>query len=189
MSKKSRIRARGDRVAPPQRAPGSSTLSRRAWIGVALGGAAAAVVGERWLRNTTPTAIAADAIPITVYSSPTCGCCHKWVDHLKDSGFHVTVESLVDVTPVKQRLGVPDSLWSCHTATVERYSVEGHVPADVIQRMLAEKPDVLGIAAPGMPNGSPGMEGFGIDTYEIVAFRGDGATSIYAKRRGLLPTG
>jgi len=188
MSKKTRRRARAEHPGGGG-APAPRGLSRRAWIGIAAGGAVTALLGERWFRNTTPSVITADATPITVYSSPTCGCCHKWVAHLKTSGFHVTVESVADVTPVKQKLGVPDSLWSCHTATVERYSVEGHVPADVIQRMLDEKPDILGISAPGMPNGSPGMEGFGNDTYDIVAFRTDGSTTVYARRRGLLPAG
>ncbi len=189
MSKKSTHKSHMEHTTGVGAVPQKRGLSRRAWIGVAAGGAATALLGERWLRNTTPSVITAGATPITVYSSPTCGCCHKWVDHLKTSGFHVTVESVADVTPVKQKLRVPDALWSCHTAVVERYSVEGHVPADVIQRMLGEKPDILGVAAPGMPNGSPGMEGFGMDTYDIVAFRSDGSTSVYATRRGLLPAG
>jgi hypothetical protein len=157
-------------------------LTRRAWIGVAFGGAATALVGERLWRNVNPAAIAADATPITVYASPSCGCCHKWIDHLKRSDFHVTVESVSDVTPIKRKLGVPEDLWSCHTAMVEGYAVEGHVPADLIQKALRERPRIAGLAAPGMPNGSPGMEGPTKDTYEIIAFTRTGGTEVYAVR-------
>ncbi len=102
--------------------------------------------------------------------------------HLNSSGFHVTRELMNDVTPMKQQLGVPEDLWSCHTATVEGYAVEGHVPADLIQRMLLEKRAIAGLAAPGMPNGSPGMEGPTHDRYEVIAFSRSGATEVYATR-------
>lgn len=102
--------------------------------------------------------------------------------HLNSSGFHVTRELMNDVTPMKQQLGVPEDLWSCHTATVEGYAVEGHVPADLIQRMLLEKRAIAGLAAPGMPNGSPGMEGPTHDRYEVIAFSRGGATEVYATR-------
>ncbi len=168
-----------------QAAKTAPMMSRRAWIGIALGGAAAALVGERAWRTvggSGPAAPLADATPITVYASPTCGCCHKWVDHMKDNGFVVTVESMPDVSPVKQRLSVPDSLWSCHTGSVGGYAVEGHVPADLIRKMLAERPAIAGIAAPGMPNGSPGMEGPTKDIYEIISFTRSGETALYAVR-------
>jgi hypothetical protein len=84
------------------------------------------------------------------------------------------VEKVSDVTPIKRKLGVPESLWSCHTAMVAGYAVEGHVPADLVQRVLAERPAVAGLAAPGMPNGSPGMEGASKESYEIVAFTAAG---------------
>ena len=160
----------------------ASRISRRAWIGIAFGGAATALVGERWWRTANPGVIAADATPITVYASPSCSCCHKWIGHLEDNGFHVTIESLVDVTPVKRKLGVPDALWSCHTGMVAGYTVEGHVPADLIQKMLAERPAIAGLSAPGMPNGSPGMEGTAKDRYEIMAFTRAGDTEVYAAR-------
>lgn len=157
-------------------------LSRRAWLGIALGGAATALIGERWWRNANPGVIAADETPITVYASPSCSCCHKWVSHLEQNGFHVTLEKVVDVTPIKRQFGVPDSLWSCHTAMVHAYAIEGHVPADLIQRVTRERPEIAGLAVPGMPSGSPGMEGPRKDRYEVIAFARDGATRTYAVR-------
>lgn len=157
-------------------------MSRRAWIGIAFGGAATALVGERWWRYSNPRVIAASETPMTVYASPSCGCCHKWVGHLEQSGFHVTVESVSDVTPIKSKLGVPKDLWSCHSGMVEGYAIEGHVPADLIQRLLAERPNIAGIATPGMPNGAPGMEGATTDRYEVIAFTRSGETSVYATR-------
>lgn len=175
---KPRRRVRSD-AQPEKNQPG--TLSRRAWVGIAVGGAAAALAGERWWRASNPRVVA-DATPITVYASPSCTCCHRWVPHLEDHGFLVTVEKVVDVTPIKRKLGVPQALWSCHTAMVATLAVEGHVPADLIQRALRERPRVAGLAAPGMPRGSPGMEGATKDTYEIVAFTVDGESDVYAVR-------
>ena len=94
-----------------------------------------------------------------VHKSPTCGCCGLWVDHLKEAGFQVEVRNSEDVMPVKQRLGVPYGKGSCHTAEIAGYFIEGHVPAEDIKRLLAEKPDAKGLVLPGMPMGSPGMEG------------------------------
>lgn len=156
--------------------------SRRAWIGVAFGGAAAALIGERWWRRSNPKFVATGTIPITVYASPTCGCCTKWMDHLRDNGFLVTVESLGDVTPIKRQLGIPQALSSCHTAMVHAYAIEGHVPADLIQRVVRERPAIAGLAVPGMPNGSPGMEGAKKDPYEVLAFTADGSARTYASR-------
>ena len=124
----------------------------------------------------------ADKTAITVYKSPTCGCCAKWVDHLEDHGFDVTSTDMPNVTPMKQRLGVPQKLASCHTAVVGGYVVEGHVPADVIRKMLEEKPAVVGIAVPGMPIGSPGMEGPNPQAYDIIAFKKDGGEQVFASR-------
>ena len=157
-------------------------MSRRAWLGVAAGGAVVTLLGERWWRTANPAVLAADATPITVYASPTCNCCHKWVKHLERNSFLVTVENLADVTTVKRRIGVPEGLWSCHTAMVAGYAVEGHVPADVILKLLRERPAFAGIAAPGMPAGAPGMEGAGKDAYDILAFDKDGQTQVYASR-------
>jgi hypothetical protein len=93
-----------------------------------------------------------------VHKSPSCGCCGLWVKHLEDAGFQVEVRNSDDVNPVKQRLGVPYGKGSCHTAEIGGYFVEGHVPAEDIKRLLAEKPDAKGLVLPGMPMGSPGME-------------------------------
>lgn len=119
---------------------------------------------------------------ITVYKSPTCGCCTAWVTHVKRAGFRVVVHDTLDVQPVKDRWGVPGDLISCHTAKVENYVIEGHVPADLIQRLLQEKPAVLGIATPGMPSGSPGMEGGLVEPYDVLTFDKDGRTALFAKR-------
>ncbi len=121
---------------------------------------------------------------ITVYKSPTCGCCSKWVDHLQENGFQVTAHNIntSELTQIKEKYGVPGKLASCHTGIVNGYVVEGHVPADVIGRLLSEKPKVTGIAVPGMPMGSPGMEGNYNEPYDVVTFDKDGKTQIYTSR-------
>jgi len=117
-----------------------------------------------------------------VYKTPTCGCCAKWVEHLQANGFKVEVHDMDAVEPVKAELGVPGELASCHTARIGGYVFEGHVPAEVIQRVLREKPEAAGFAVPGMPTGSPGMEGPTKDPYDIVAFNKDGSTRVYESR-------
>jgi hypothetical protein len=117
---------------------------------------------------------AAEPTEIQVYKSPTCGCCTKWVDHLRDNGFSVTVTELQDVTPIKLENGVPNRLASCHTAIAEGYIVEGHVPAVDIRRLLSERPKISGLAVPGMPIGSPGMEGPNPERYQVLSFGADG---------------
>ena len=100
--------------------------------------------------------------------------------HLRASGFEVREENVGDVVPVKRRLGVPAALQSCHTAVIGDYVVEGHVPADLIQRLLRERPAILGLAVPGMPTGSPGMEGPNAKPYDVVAFDKQGKTRVFA---------
>ena len=120
---------------------------------------------------------------MTVYKTPTCGCCAKWVDHMKAAGFDVKVQDMDDLTEIKQASGVPVRLRSCHTAVVGNYVVEGHVPADVVKKLLSEKPKTTGIAVPGMPVGSPGMEmGSEKAPYEVVTFDKTGKTTVFAKR-------
>ncbi|MER2265318.1 DUF411 domain-containing protein [Methylobacterium oxalidis] len=131
------------------------------------------------------TAAAAEGLPVVaVNKDPNCGCCEKWAAHLREAGFTVTVAD-GPVNPVKVRLGVPRDLASCHTAQVGGYVVEGHVPADAIKRLLAERPEGIGLAVPGMPVGSPGMEveGEESDTYEVVLF-GPAGRSTFARYRG-----
>ena len=120
---------------------------------------------------------------LTVYKSPTCGCCGKWIDHMKAAGFQVKVVDLDDLTEIKQASGVPMKLRTCHTAVVGNYAIEGHVPADVVKKLLAERPAGAGIAVPGMPIGSPGMEvGNQKDSYEVLLFDKTGKTTVFAKR-------
>jgi hypothetical protein len=131
----------------------------------------------------TPAAVSQKLPFALVHKSATCGCCALWVDHLKQAGFQVEVRNTEDMTPVKQRLGVPYGKGSCHTAEIGGYFIEGHVPAADIKRLLAEKPDAKGLVLPGMPMGSPGMEGpEGTSqpfTVELVAR--DGTTSAYSQ--------
>lgn len=123
-----------------------------------------------------------DQVSVTVFKNPTCGCCAKWVDHLEENGFDVETIDTNDGATIKSRYGVPDDLSSCHTALVNGYVVEGHVPAEEIMRMLSEEAEVAGLAVPGMPMGSPGMEGNRVDSYDIIAFQKDGSRSVYASR-------
>ena len=134
---------------------------------------------------TLPAVAATDearAAVITVYKSPTCGCCTGWVDHVKAAGYQVEVHDIDNVNPVKDDAGVPASARSCHTAIVDGYALEGHVPAADIARLLKERPAIAGLAVPGMPVGSPGMEAPGqpADKYDVVAFKADGSTEVYA---------
>ncbi|PKO41327.1 MAG: metal-binding protein [Betaproteobacteria bacterium HGW-Betaproteobacteria-4] len=124
-------------------------------------------------------AAAADAVD--VYKSPYCGCCGKWIDHLKAAGFAVRTHEVNDVPAARQRLGMPEQLGSCHTAKVGGYLVEGHVPAADIERLLKEKPAALGLAVPAMPPGSPGMESPRPVPYQTLLVQPDGKTSVYAR--------
>lgn len=119
---------------------------------------------------------------MTVFKTPTCGCCSKWVDHMRQNGFTVHVTDLNDLTSIKNKHGVPARLQSCHTGVVNGYVVEGHVPAADVKRLIKEKPAVVGITVPGMPAGSPGMEVPGITPppYNVLAFDKTGATKVYA---------
>lgn len=147
-------------------------------------GAAPAPQSGQTAANPGQTAQAAQGTTrMVVYKTPTCGCCRAWVENMQAAGFAVEVHDMPDVAPVKQEHGVPGHLASCHTAIVDGYVVEGHAPADVIRRMLAERPQVAGIAVPGMPAGSPGMEmGSRKDPYDIIAFSRDGKVSVYETR-------
>ncbi|OGP83926.1 MAG: copper amine oxidase [Deltaproteobacteria bacterium RBG_13_65_10] len=120
---------------------------------------------------------------MTIYKSPTCGCCAMWIDTLRAQGFRTVVHDDEAMDVIKDRLGVPRALHSCHTAEIENYVVEGHVPAEDLSRLLSERPEVTGLAAPGMPRSSPGMAvpGAPVEPYEVVAFRRDGWTQLYAR--------
>jgi hypothetical protein len=118
---------------------------------------------------------------VTVYKTAACGCCSKWVDHLKENGFQVTVHEVESTTEYSRQHGVPDSARSCHLGVVSGYAIEGHVPAAEIQRLLKERPKAKGLAVPGMPVGSPGMEfpGGPPGRYSVVMIGEDGKTSVY----------
>ncbi len=119
---------------------------------------------------------------VVVYKSPSCGCCKLWVDHLRANGFSVKARDVADIMPYKAANGVPPALGSCHTATVGGYTIEGHAPAGDIKRLLAERPKVAGLAVPGMPIGSPGMEqGAHKQRYEVLSFDRSGNTAVYAR--------
>jgi len=144
------------------------------WTMVAVSVIATAALVPTYIR-------AADVI---VYKNPDCGCCTKWVDHLRRAGFAVDVVDTEDLLPLKQSLGVPKDLASCHTAVVGEYLVEGHVPADLVRQLQREKPRVRGLAVPSMPPGSPGMEHPDPVRYDVLAFDKDGNVSVYATRQG-----
>jgi hypothetical protein len=158
-------------------------LTRREWLAVTLGGAAAALVTRAEGALALPAAV--KPTRLTVYKTPTCGCCKLWVDHVRAglAGYEIKTLDMDDLTEVKARLGVPESLQSCHTAITARYVFEGHVPADLIKRFLAERPKALGLAVPGMPLGSPGMDmGGRKQPYDVVLFEKSGRTRVYARR-------
>lgn len=140
-----------------------------------LGLAAFALVATR-------TAAPAQGTKIVVYKDATCGCCGHWVEHIKAAGFRVTVRTRNDLGDIKDRYGISPELMSCHTAIVEGYVIEGHVPADLIQQLLRERPAVMGLAVPGMPGGAPGMEGAIRERYNVLTFDRSGVTRIYATR-------
>jgi hypothetical protein len=157
------------------------TLTRRAWLArvatTALAGAALTTVMPR------AAAAAPKPTPITVYKDPSCGCCKKWVEHLRANGFVPEVHDRSDMDALKDSLGVPAALRSCHTGVVGKYVIEGHVPAADVKQLLATMPaKTVGIAAPGMPAGSPGMEmGGRVDRYDVIAFAPGGATRVFAR--------
>ena len=154
------------------------TISRRALLaGLAVSVTASAVP------------VAAETLPkMTVTKDPGCGCCGAWVEHVRKAGFAVEVIESADVNRLKVRLGVPQALASCHTAEIGGYVVEGHVPADAIKRLLAQRPQARGLAVPGMPVGSPGMEVAGVedDPYDVLLFGSAGQTT-FARYRGTRP--
>jgi len=147
-------------------------MKRRHILSALVAGAAAAAF----------PALAANALPqVEVFKSPTCGCCGAWIDHLKAAGFPVKVTEVGDTTAARKRYGLPDRFGSCHTAVVNGYVVEGHVPAVEVKRLLAMKPAAIGIAVPGMPPGSPGMEvGQRKDPYDVFLIDKSGRETVFA---------
>jgi hypothetical protein len=132
----------------------------------------------------TEAASSAQAFPtITVYKNATCGCCEGWIEHLREAGFTVTAHDMDNLASVKERVGVPYGMGSCHTAEVDGYFIEGHVPAQDLKRLLVERPKAKGLVVPGMPIGSPGMEDPSgrVDAYAVMIIDTDGKPSVYAR--------
>ena len=144
--------------------------NRRRILGLSLAAAAVPLASAR----------AVQATPIEVWKDATCGCCEGWVEHMRAAGFQATVHDVGDLAAIKTARGVPDALQSCHTAVVDGYVIEGHVPAGDVRRLLLERPRAVGLAAPGMPPSSPGMDIPGTP-YQVVAFGGVGGNRIWAR--------
>jgi hypothetical protein len=147
--------------------------TRRDWIRSSFAGLATVLIARRGAAAPPPV--------VTVYKDASCQCCAKWVKHLNANGFVVTIHDVLDIDEIKRTMNVPAKLQSCHTAIVGRYVIEGHVPASTIKRFLAQKPTALGLAAPGMPMGSPGMEGDHVDRYDVISFDRDGKSRVFEK--------
>jgi hypothetical protein len=142
--------------------------------------ALAALAAVPLIRATSAQAAAPPVIQVV--KTPSCGCCNAWVAHLRRAGFQVRVTDVADVTPTARRLGVPDDLRSCHTASAGGYAIEGHVPAGDIIRLLRQRPAAAGLAVPGMPMGSPGMEAGGRgEPYRVFLFTRAGRRTVFAQ--------
>lgn len=157
-----------------EQSPGSP-LWRSSTLIVGLLVIAAAAAAVLW----QPRASAAQ--DVTVHASPYCGCCGDWVKHLERDGFSVETRMVEDVSVARSKYGVPPGLASCHTAVVGDYVIEGHVPAADIRRLLTERPQALGLSVPGMPAGTPGMEGAGAEPYQTLLFRADGGVDVFGR--------
>ena len=136
--------------------------------------------------SLSPSALLGAAVPVMVINKDAnCGCCSGWADHIRRAGFETRINEVADLRPIKAKLAVPNALASCHTAEVDGYVIEGHVPAPAIRRLLAERPTAIGLAVPGMPAGSPGMEvpGSSDETYDVLLFARSGQR-VYGRFRG-----
>ena len=151
------------------------TISRRFALKAPL-----AFVGIAILTQPLRAVAANSASQITVWKTPSCGCCHEWVAHLRKSGFEVVTQDVEDTAPIRQKFGLNAKFGSCHTARLGNYVLEGHVPAQELRRLLREQPKALGLAVPGMPMGSPGMEMGGTrDAYDVLLVLADGSSRVY----------
>ena len=147
----------------------------RIWRGLTLAMLGLIAVACTQKAQTTQT-----GPEIIVYKSPSCSCCAQWASYLRDSGFRVTVRAVNDVDSMRRQFGVPAPLAACHTARVGGYTIVGHVPVADIERLLQVRPAIAGLAVPGMPVGSPGMErGTGREAYDVMTFDAHGQTSVY----------
>ena len=181
-----RKRARKSRRSPWESIwPWLGLLVLIAGLGSALGWLTSAGSGSgsgSGNRNPEPTPEDAELV---VYKTPRCRCCSRWVEYLRRAGLEVEVIDVADTGPAQVRMGIPHELRSCHTARVGRYWVEGHVPADLVEQLLSDRPaGIIGLAVPGMPVGSPGMEGPDPVIYEVIAVDSEGRHRIHATREG-----
>lgn len=140
-------------------------------------------LGAAALLATATPAHAARPV-VEVYKSATCSCCHKWIDHLKAHGFEVKATDVPNPGDLRRKFGIAEEHASCHSARVNGYAIEGHVPAADIGRLIKEKPAARGLAVPGMPMGSPGMEGAHADAYDVLLIKKDSSTTVYRHYRG-----
>lgn len=169
-------RARQRAVTPTP--PAGPRMTRRTWFGIAAGGAAVVLVGRRvWPHHVAPP----DAPTVTVYRSPSCGCCGQWITKMESAGFTIDERAADDISLAKRSLKVPENLYACHTAQVGDFVFEGHVPPDLVARVLRERPAIRGLAVPGMPQSAPGMD-MGHQEYEVISFDATGKTAVYATR-------
>ena len=149
-------------------------MKRRMFLSSVAGAAAIAVVPA--------FAAAPSALPeIEIFKSPYCGCCGQWADHLSAAGFKVKVTKVDDIGAARKRLGMPDKFGSCHTASVAGYALEGHVPAEEVKKLLAARPAAIGLAVPGMPPSSPGMDASRKDPYEVLLIDRHGSPTVFGK--------
>jgi hypothetical protein len=131
------------------------------------------------ILSSTTIALSEEMPAMTVWKTPWCGCCSKWVEHMRGAGFNVEVKEVENLSVIKRMAGIPDPLQSCHTARIDKYTVEGHVPAEDVKRLLKERPEAVGLAVPGMPSGSPGMENGMNDPYDVLLLKPSGKTEVY----------
>lgn len=162
-------------------------MERRDFLGSVTSVAAGLVLAPRIAQAASTIAasavITAPLPTMTIYKSPLCGCCKEWVKHVQAAGFTAKVIDMEDLTQVKKDAGVPEDLQSCHTALVGSYVVEGHVPADLVKKIIEEKSKITGLAVGGMVVGSPGMEqGAMKQPYNVMAFTRGGKSTVYARR-------
>ena len=154
------------------------TSSTRKTVIVVVAVAAAAFAGFSVINGSS------SAKEILVYKTPTCGCCGKWVEHLEAEGYDVTTQDVNNLTGIKNMHKIPAGLRTCHTGIIDGYVIEGHVPARFVTQLIEQKPDIAGIGVPGMPIGSPGMEGAYNESYDVLAYTKDGRTAVFGHVQG-----
>jgi hypothetical protein len=171
--------ARAERRATRQAAATArARMTRRGLAASVLTGVALVVIGQKtWSNKPTLTELGV----VTVFKSPSCQCCGKWIQRMREHGFAVAERNTNDMAAVKQERAIPAQLGSCHTSTVGGYAVEGHVPPDLVERVLRDRPAIAGLAVPGMPRSAPGME-LGAERYDVLSFTQAGAAAVYAER-------